>query len=271
MSTAPAPAGTAQAAPDESAPTGQDRDTPTAVVSGGTRGIGRALSERLVRTGHRVVALYASNEEAARKTAADLGPAVHTLRVDVADPDAVARAVAAVVEEHGAPRVLVNNAGINIDKPFLESTPAEWRRVLDTNLSGAFHLTHAVVPHMLAAGQGGTVVNIGATTGIRPRTDGAGYCASKAGLLHLTKCLALELAPAIRVNCLIPGFTWTSEVVDRFALDDPAARESVLRQIPQGRIASTDEIADALEFLVSARSAYITGQKLIVDGGQFMW
>jgi acetoacetyl-CoA reductase/3-oxoacyl-[acyl-carrier protein] reductase len=270
MRPAPRPETAVRADTGQATPTAASTAASTAVVSGGTRGIGRALTERLVRLGHRVVALYASDEDAARRTAADLGPAVHTLRVDVADPDAVARAVAEVVEEHGAPRVLVNNAGINIDRPFLESTPAEWRRVLDTNLSGAFHLTHAVVPHMLRSG-GGTVVNIGATTGIRPRTDGAGYCASKAGLLQLTKCLALELAPAIRVNCLIPGFTWTSEVVERFALDDPAARESVLRQIPQGRIASTDEIADALEFLVSARSAYITGQKLIVDGGQFMW
>ncbi|MGW7545593.1 SDR family NAD(P)-dependent oxidoreductase [Streptomyces sp. NPDC054770] len=244
---------------------------PLAVVSGGTRGIGRALSERLVRLGHRVVALYAADEAAARELEADLGPGVRTLRADVTDPDAVAGAVAQAVGEHGAPRVLVNNAGVNIDKPFLQSTAAEWRRVLDTNLSGAFHLTHAMVPHLLAAGPGGTIVNIGATTGIRPRTDGAAYCASKAGLLQLTKCLALELAPAIRVNCLIPGFTWTAEVVSRFALDDEEARESVLRQIPQGRIASTSEIADALEFLVSARSAYITGQKLIVDGGQFMW
>jgi 3-oxoacyl-[acyl-carrier protein] reductase len=244
---------------------------PLAVVSGGTRGIGRALSERLVRLGHRVVALYAANEEAARELEADLGPGVRTLRADVTDPDAVTDAVAQAVGEHGAPRVLVNNAGVNIDKPFLQSTAAEWRRVLDTNLSGAFHLTHAMVPHLLAAGPGGTIVNIGATTGIRPRTDGAAYCASKAGLLQLTKCLALELAPDIRVNCLIPGFTWTSEVVSRFALDDEESRESVLRQIPQGRIASTSEIADALEFLVSARSAYITGQKLIVDGGQFMW
>lgn len=259
---APSPAGSTTAPTDGPAP---------AVVSGGTRGIGRALSERLAHLGHQVVALYASDEEAAGKLEADLGPSVSTLRVDIADADAVARAVSGIVEEHGAPRVLVNNAGVNIDKPFLQSTPAEWRRVLDTNLSGAFHLTHAAVPHMLRTGLEGTVVNIGATTGIRPRTNGVGYCASKAGLLHLTKCLALELAPDIRVNCLIPGFTWTSEVVDRFALDDPAARESVLRQIPTGRIASTDEIADALEFLVSTRSAFITGQKLIVDGGQFMW
>ncbi|MBT2383365.1 SDR family NAD(P)-dependent oxidoreductase [Streptomyces sp. ISL-11] len=245
--------------------------SPLAIVSGGTRGIGRTLSERLVKLGHRVVALYRSDETAARALRDDLGPAVHTVRADIADADAVRAAVAAVTGAHGAPALLVNNAGINIDKPFLEITPEEWRRVLDTNLSGAFHLTQAVVPHMLERPDGGNVINIGATTGIRPRTDGAGYCASKAGLLHLTKCLALELAPRIRVNCLIPGMTWTEELVERFHLDDPVARESVLRQIPQRRIGSTSDIADALEFLTGASSAYITGQKLIVDGGQFMW
>ncbi|MFD8260115.1 SDR family NAD(P)-dependent oxidoreductase [Streptomyces griseoluteus] len=241
-----------------------------ALVSGGTRGIGRALSERLARRGHQVVALYRADEEAARATEAVLGPAVRAVRADVTDPGAVADAVSDAVKRYGPPGVVVNNAGVNIDKPFLRSTPAEWHTVIGTSLFGALNLTHASAPHMLD-GPGGSIVNIGATTGLRPRTDGAAYCAAKAALLHLTKCLALELAPAVRVNCLIPGFTRTDEVVTRFRLDDDAAREAVLRTIPQGRIASTAEIADALEFLVDSRSSYITGQKLIVDGGQFMW
>ncbi len=242
-----------------------------ALVSGGTRGIGRTLSERLVKLGHRVVALYRADAEAARAFRDDLGPSADTLRVDVADPEAVHAAVARVTDAHGAPAVLVNNAGINIDKPFLDITPDEWRRVLDTNLSGAFHLSQAVARHMLARPGGGSIVNIGATTGIRPRTNGAGYCASKAGLLHLTKCLALELAPAVRVNCLIPGMTWTDELAERFRLHDPVALKAVLAEIPQRRIGATSDIADALEFLIGASSAYVTGQKLIVDGGQFMW
>lgn len=242
-----------------------------AVVSGGTRGIGRTLTERLVKLGHRVVALYRADGDAAEALRAELGAAVHTVRCDVADPAAVHAAVAGLTARHGPPTVLVNNAGVNIDKPFLEITPDEWRRVLDTNLSGAFHLTQALAPHLLARADGGVVVNIGATTGIRPRTNGAGYCASKAGLLHLTKCLALELAPKVRVNCLIPGMTWTDELVERFRLHDPVALAAVLDQIPQHRIGVTSDIADALEFLVGASSAYVTGQKLIVDGGQFMW
>ncbi len=241
---------------------------PVAVVSGGTRGIGLALSRRLVKLGHRVVALYRADAAAARAAAAELGPLLTTLAVDVGDPDDVARAAETVLAQQGPPRVLVNNAGRNIDRPVLELDVDDWRRVVDTNLNGAFYLTRMLAPSM---SDGAVIVNIGATTGIRPRRNGANYCASKAGLLQLTKCLALELAPRIRVNCLIPGMTGTDELVTRFHLDDPAALADVVAGIPQARIGTTDDIADALEFLVGPGSAYLTGQKLIVDGGQFMW
>ncbi|MEU4129910.1 SDR family NAD(P)-dependent oxidoreductase [Streptomyces wuyuanensis] len=241
---------------------------PLAVVTGGTRGIGLALSRRLVHLGYRTVALYRSDTKAARQAADAHGLSV--VRADVADRHCVRQAARQILAEHGTPRVLVNNAGINIDRPFLELTASDWQRVLDTNLSGPFHLTQALAPAMLAAGEG-TVVNVGATTGIRPRADGVNYAAAKAGLLQLTKCLALELAPRIRVNCLIPGMTETEELITRFRLDEPQHRAAVLSEIPQRRIGSTDDIADALEYLVGPLSAYVTGQKLIVDGGQFMW
>ncbi|SNS78703.1 SDR family NAD(P)-dependent oxidoreductase [Actinoplanes regularis] len=242
-----------------------------AVVSGGTRGIGLAMSRRLIKLGHRVVALYHVDATAAAAAAAELGGAFHPLRLDIADGGAVATAAAEVLAAHGTPAVLVNNAGINIDRPFLQMSVEQWRRVLDTNLSGTFHLCHAFAPAMMASGRDGAIVNVGATTGIRPRRDGANYCASKAGVLQLTKCLALELAPRIRVNCLIPGMTETAELVTRFRLDDPAARAAVVTEIPRGRIGTTEEVADALEFLIGPASGYLTGQKLIVDGGQFMW
>lgn len=240
---------------------------PTAVVSGGTRGIGLSFSRRLVKLGYRVVALYRSDDAAARAAVAELD-AVHPVKVDLGDGDAV-NAAAEEILAHGAPEVLVNNAGLNVDRPFLQMSHEEWRRVVDTNLSGVFYLTQALAPAMLP--NGGVIVNIGATTGIRPRLNGVNYCASKAGLLQLTKCLALELAPRIRVNCLIPGMTETPELVDRFHLDDPDARAEVIGGIPQARIGTTEDIADALEFLVGPASAYMTGQKLVVDGGQFMW
>ncbi|MFM9368734.1 SDR family NAD(P)-dependent oxidoreductase [Streptomyces sp. Da 82-17] len=241
---------------------------PLAVVTGGTRGIGLALSRRLVRLGHRTVALYRSDKDAAEEAAAEHG--FTAVRTDIGDPGAVRATARAILDAHGAPRVLVNNAGINIDRPFLDLTESDWQRVLDTNLSGPFHLTQAFAPAMLDAG-GGTVVNVGATTGIRPRANGVNYAAAKAGLLQLTKCLATELAPTVRVNCLIPGMTETEELVTRFRLNEPQHRAAVLSEIPQRRIGSTEDVADALEYLVGPLSAYVTGQKLIVDGGQFMW
>ncbi|MET9923755.1 MULTISPECIES: glucose 1-dehydrogenase [unclassified Streptomyces] len=243
-------------------------NAPLAVVTGGTRGIGLALAARLRRLGHRTVALYRSDKDAAQEAADKHGLTV--VRADLADSSSVRAAARQILAEHGPPEVLVNNAGVNIDRPFLELTEDDWRQVIDTNLSGPFHLTQAFAPAMLDAG-GGTIVNVGATTGIRPRLNGVNYAASKAGLLQLTKCLALELAPTVRVNCLIPGMTETQELVERFRLDDPERRAAVLTEIPQRRIGTTDDIADALEYLVGPLSRYVTGQKLIVDGGQFMW
>lgn len=230
-----------------------------AVVSGGTRGIGLALSRRLTKLGYDVVALYRSDRQAA------LDSGLRVFQVDIADPDAVQQTVLDIVAAHGAPTVLVNNAGVNIDRPFLEMSVQDWRTVVDTNLSGTFYLTRAFVPVM----DDGVVINVGATTGMRPRLNGANYCASKAGLLHLTKCLALELAPKIRVNCLIPGMIETEELITRFRLDDPVARAQVISEIPSGRMGTVDDVADGLEFLVN--TTYVTGQKLIVDGGQWMW
>ncbi|GAA0706637.1 SDR family oxidoreductase [Dactylosporangium roseum] len=244
---------------------------PVAVVTGGTRGIGLALSARLVKLGYRVVACFRSDAAAADAAAAELGPQFVTVPLDVADAAAVAAVGARLVRQYGAPRVLVNNAGVNVDRPFLSMTAEEWSRVVDVNLSGAFHVTRAFAPSMVDAAGGGVIVNVGATTGIRPRRNGVNYCASKAGLLHLTKCLALELAPRVRVNALIPGMTETDELVARFGLDDWRRREAVLAEIPAARLGTTEDIADGLEYLVGAGGSYLTGQKLVIDGGQFMW
>ncbi|NXY97320.1 SDR family oxidoreductase [Streptomyces sp. BR123] len=241
-----------------------------AVVTGGTRGIGLALSRRLIRMGHHVVAFYGSDREAAEKAERDNAGSLTAIRADLSDPQQVADAAATVLRGHGAPAVLVNNAGLNRDRPFLELTDEDWRQVLDTNLSGPFWLIRALAPAMIAAG-GGSVVNVGATTGIRPRVDGANYCASKAGLLQLTKCLALELAPAIRVNCLIPGMIDTEELRTRWRLDDPERMAQTLDEIPVRRIGTTEDVADALEFMVGPAATYLNGQKVIIDGGQFMW
>ncbi|MEW2526565.1 SDR family oxidoreductase [Streptomyces sp. NPDC047071] len=241
----------------------------TAVISGGTRGIGLTLSLRLSALGHRVLALYRSDETAAKEAAEAGEGSIVPVRADVGRPAEVREVCARIVEEHGAPRILVNNAGVNRDRSFLSLTEEDWDQVVATNLSGPFHLSQALAPAMIEAG-GGSIVNIGATTAIRPRANGANYCASKAGLLQLTKCMALELAPHIQVNALLPGFTDTPEVTERYRLDEPERRAAVIDSIPQQRIGTPQDIADALEFLVTSRSSYITGQQLIVDGGHFM-
>ncbi|MEU2737095.1 SDR family NAD(P)-dependent oxidoreductase [Streptomyces sp. NPDC007095] len=241
----------------------------TAVVSGGTRGIGLELSRRLSALGYHVLALFRGDERAARAAAGQRGDGIETVRIDLTRPAEVRAGCERILAAHGAPHVLVNNAGVNRDRPFLELTDEDWDRVIATNLSGPFHLTRALAPAMVAAGRG-SIVNIGATTAIRPRPNGANYCASKAGLLQLTRCLALELAPAVRVNALIPGFTDTPEVIERYRLDEAEPRRRVLGQIPLGRIGTVTDVADALEFLVTDRSRYLTGQQLVVDGGHFM-
>ncbi|WP_042176672.1 SDR family NAD(P)-dependent oxidoreductase [Streptomyces sp. NBRC 110035] len=241
-----------------------------AIVTGGTKGIGLAFSHRLARMGFRVVATYRSDEESANLALQEVEKGLSVVRSNVSDPDEVAELAELVRTEHGVPQVLVNNAGLNIDRPVLEISDSDWRRVLDTNLSGPFYMTRAFAPVMLEAG-GGSIVNIGATTAIRPRMNGANYCSSKAGMLHLTKCLAMELAPSIRVNCLIPGMIDTEEMRTRYRLAEPECMDALLSEIPQRRIGATEEMADALEFLVGEGATYITGQKLIVDGGQFMW
>jgi len=247
-----------------------ERPRRVAVVSGGTKGIGLAFCHRLIKLGYRVIGLYHADEAAAGAAATEFGSSFSAIRADISDPVAVGKAAAIILDEHGAPSVLVNNAGRNIDRPFVEMSDTEWSEVIGTNLSGAFYLTRAFAPAMLEAGYG-CVVNIGATTGIRPRFNGVNYCASKAGLLHLTKCLALELAPTIKVNSLIPGMIDTEDMQMRVRQASPEHRASMLTSIPQDRIGTSDEMADALEFLVSDAARYITGQKLIVDGGQFMW
>ncbi|MFD9124302.1 SDR family NAD(P)-dependent oxidoreductase [Kitasatospora sp. NPDC059571] len=241
----------------------------TAVVSGGTRGIGLALSRRLQDLGHHVVALYRGDERAARAAVEESGGGIEAVRVDLTRPAAVRAACERVLADHGAPAVLVNNAGVNRDRPVLDLSDEDWDEVVATNLSGPFRLTRALAPAMVAAG-GGSIVCVGATTALRPRPNGANYCASKAGLLQFSRCLALELAPAVRVNVLVPGFTDTPEVVERYRLDEPEPRGRVLEGIPLGRIGAAADVADALEFLVSDRSRYLTGQQLIVDGGNFM-
>jgi NAD(P)-dependent dehydrogenase (short-subunit alcohol dehydrogenase family) len=143
--------------------------------------------------------------------------------------------------------------------------------VLDVNLKGAFLCSQHAARQMLTQDSGGAILNIGASTGIRGRRNGVNTCASKAGLMLMTQCLALELGPKIRVNTIIPGLTLTDETLHRFHLDDPDVRRAREEANPMQRIGTPEDVADAAILLLSSGAAFVTGQRLVVDGGQNMW
>jgi 3-oxoacyl-[acyl-carrier protein] reductase len=167
--------------------------------------------------------------------------------------------------------VLINNAGVNRDQTLQDMSDEDWDQVVNTNMKSVFLCAQAASSYMLQQEQGGIIVNMGASTGIRGRKNGLNYCASKAGVLVMTRCLALELAPKIRVNCVIPGSIWTEETAKRHSYHDPERLHAKEAQIPLNHIGSPDEVADVVSFLLSDGARYINGQKMLVDGGEFMW
>lgn len=247
---------------------------PAAIITGSTSGIGRAIAMRLLSSGYSVLLNYSSDDERASETldsCRQVSPHAELAKADIKDPRAVAALTRRAVDAFGRIDLLVNNAARVIDKPALEMTEDDWDEVLDVNLKGAFLCSQHAARQMLQQGEGGVILNIGSSTGIRGRRNGANTCASKAGLMILTQCLALELAPRIRVNTIIPGLTATEETEQRFGLRDPATRRAREESIPMQRIGSPEDIADAVMLMLADESRFITGQKLVVDGGQYMW
>jgi meso-butanediol dehydrogenase/(S,S)-butanediol dehydrogenase/diacetyl reductase len=232
------------------------------VVTGGTSGIGEATSRRFLDEGARVVALAVGEEEVA--TAAERIPGIEPLLCDVADAASVESAFARADELLGGVDVLVANAGISIRKPFLEIEEADWRRVLDVNLTGVFHCAQQAARRMVA-GDGGVILMTASTNGLTGHPFYADYNASKAGVILLARTIALELAPAVRVNAVCPGYVLTpmqkSEYTDEMLAEVNAG-------IPLGRHASPEEIASLFAFLASDDGAYFTGAVISVDGGE---
>jgi meso-butanediol dehydrogenase / (S,S)-butanediol dehydrogenase / diacetyl reductase len=232
------------------------------VVTGGTSGIGEATSRRFLAEGARVVALAVGEDEVA--TAGERVPGLAAIRCDVADAGAVAEAFAQVDASLGGIDVLVANAGISIRKPFLEIEEADWRRVLDVNLTGVFHCAQQAARRMTAA-NGGTILMTASTNGLTGHPFYADYNASKAGVILLARTMARELAPAVRVNAVCPGYVLTpmqrAEYSDEMLADVNAG-------IPLGRHASPDEIAALFAVLASDDGAYFTGAVISVDGGE---
>lgn len=245
-----------------------------AVVTGSTSGIGKAIAVRLLRSGYGVVLNYAADDERAKEALSECrraGPDVLLVKGDVSDADTAATLVTRAVKEFGSLDLLVNNAARVIDTPALEMTEDEWDQVLAVNLKGAFLCSQQAARQMLAQHGGGLILNIGASTGIRARPNGVNTCASKAGLMVMTQALALEWGPKIRVNTIIPGLTITEETERRFGLGDPAARRVREESVPMRRLGRPEDVADVAMLMLTDESRFITGQKIVVDGGQYMW
>ncbi len=241
-------------------------DRPVAVVTGGARGIGLAIAHWFLARDH-AVALIDVDEPTLRRTERELGDTarVLALHADVSQPAQVGAAMRTVDERFGRIDALVNNAGIAVFKPILDTSYDEFRRVLATNLDGAFLCTQAAAPVMLRQGRGGAVVNIASISGLRASTLRVAYGTSKAALIHLTRQQAVELGNAgIRVNAVAPGpvDTEMAKLVHSVAI-----RSDYHDVIPLNRYGTVEEIAQAVGFLCSGAASYINGQVLAVDGG----
>ena len=238
-----------------------------AFVTGGSGDIGAGIAAALARAGAHVAVTYVGHREGAERTAALVeAEKVRSLIVplDQRDPASIDASVTTVIDGLGRVDVLINNAGWNIGIPFTDLdalTVDIWNRVHETNLRGPYLLSRAFAPHLRAHGAG-RIVNIASVGGLRPSSSSIAYSASKAGLIHLTRCLAVALAPTITVNCVAPGLVEGTRIAHRLP---EAVAEGARRQAVLGRTASIEDIAE--QVVTFCRADSVTGQTLVVDGG----
>lgn len=246
-------------------------DGRVALVTGGSRGIGRAISIALGQRGAKVIVNYASREDAAAETADTVraagGEAV-VAGFDVADPEAVTSAITALGKEHGGLHILVNNAGIAINGLLLRVKDDDWQRSISVNLAGALYASRAAARLLLKAKDAGRIINITSVVGETGNAGQAVYAATKAGMIGLTKSLARELAGrGVCVNAVAPGYIET-DMTDEHLPE--AARAKLVESIPLQTIGTPTQVADVVAFLAGPEASYITGQVLRVNGGMLM-
>jgi acetoacetyl-CoA reductase len=236
-----------------------------ALVTGGTRGIGAAISAALKDAGYRVVANYAANDDAARAFKAETGITVK--KWDVASFDACSKAIGQIENEIGPVDILVNNAGITRDAMFHKMTLEQWSAVINTNLNSQFNMCRPVIEGMRARGFG-RIISISSINAQKGQMGQSNYCAAKAGEIGFTKALAQEnAAKGVTVNAICPGYVGTEMVR---AMPQEVLEKRILPQIPVGRLGEPKEVARCVVFLASEDAGYITGSTLSVNGGQYM-
>ena len=239
--------------------------TRVAVVSGGSRGIGAAISKALKDEGYQVAATYAGNDDAARKFKEESGIAV--FKWDVSDYDSCAAGLKTVEQELGPVEILVNNAGITKDMPFHKMTPDTWYAVINTNLNSLYNMTRPVIEGMRSRGWG-RIINISSINGQRGQFGQTNYAAAKSGDIGFTKALAQEsAAKGITVNVIAPGYIGTEMVK---AVPEEILKTKILPHIPVGRLGEPQEIARCVVFLASEEAGFITGSTISINGGQHM-
>ncbi|MBA3453139.1 MAG: 3-oxoacyl-ACP reductase FabG [Deltaproteobacteria bacterium] len=242
-----------------------------ALVTGGSRGIGRGIAVALGRRGAKVIINFASREDAAREAAAEVeavGGQAAISGFDVANSAAVTEAIKAIGKDHGSLDILVNNAGVAVNGMLMRFTDDAWAKTMTVNLNGAFHCLRAASMLILKAKSAGRIINITSVVGEQGNGGQVAYSASKAALIGLTMSTARELASrGVTCNAVSPGFIETDMTAEHLP---EAARGKLLEQIPLGRIGRSEEVADAVAFLAGPEAAYITGQVLRVNGGLLM-
>ena len=238
-------------------------DEKRVLVTGGASGIGAATAARFLDEAARVVVV--DRDEQALEVFNDLHPDLSgIIQADVSDPQAVTKAFENVDAIMGGLDVLINNAGVSIRHSFMEITPEEWRTVMDVNLNGVFYVAQQAAQRMLASG-GGVILNMGSTNGLRGYHYYADYNASKAGVIELTRSMALELAPKIRVNAICPGYILTPMQEAEYTPEMLRACES---KIPLEKLGRPEDVAALFAFLASDQAGFITGETIVIDGGE---